>query len=152
VELLLLRLRISVDLQFMLNYFSANSYQVGGGSSKNIDVLVQELQELHLFFRAHLGSDAHGFVLYSGVECHSGEITLGFDCFLKLCWYFLFGQRLLWLICVLSQEMHVLVPWSETTLNISYFLLTIKYGYYTEGGWDFKAKVYWMQGSFESVQ
>jgi hypothetical protein len=43
--------------------------------------------------------------------------------------------------CVFSQEMHVLVPQSETTLNFSGFHLTAKYGYYTEGSWDFKAEV-----------
>jgi hypothetical protein len=45
------------------------------------------------------------------------------------------------LIRVFSQEMHVLVPQSETALNISGFLLIAKYGYYTEYGWDFKTKV-----------
>jgi hypothetical protein len=30
--------------------------------------------------------------------------------------------------------MHVLVPWSETTLNIFGILLTAEYGYYAEGG------------------
>jgi hypothetical protein len=55
------------------------------GPSKNITILIQELQEIRLFFRAHLGSDPHGSVWYSGVECHSGQITSSFDCFLELC-------------------------------------------------------------------
>jgi hypothetical protein len=46
------------------------------------------------------------------------------------------------MICIFSQEMHVLVPWSETALDISGFLLIAEYGYYAEGGWDFKAKVH----------
>jgi hypothetical protein len=36
--------------------------------------------------------------------------------------------------------MHILVPRRETALNISGFLLTVEYGYYIEGGWNFKAK------------
>jgi hypothetical protein len=47
---------------------------------------------------------------------------------------------LLWLVCVFSQEMHILMPGSETALDISRFLLAASYGYYTEGSWDFKAE------------
>jgi hypothetical protein len=36
--------------------------------------------------------------------------------------------------------MHILVPGSETVLDISGFLLAAEYGYYAEGSWDFKAE------------
>jgi hypothetical protein len=45
------------------------------------------------------------------------------------------------LICIFSQEMHVLVPRGETMLDVSSFFLATEYGYYAEGGWDFKAEV-----------
>jgi hypothetical protein len=43
--------------------------------------------------------------------------------------------------CIFPQETHVLVLGSETVLAISGFLLTCKYGYYTESGWDLEAEI-----------
>jgi hypothetical protein len=40
----------------------------------------------------------------------------------------------LMLICTLPYEVHILVPWGETILNISGFLLAAIHGYCTEGG------------------
>jgi hypothetical protein len=36
-------------------------------------------------------------------------------------------------------KMHILVPWSKTMLDTSYFFLTAEYSDYAEGGCDFKA-------------
>jgi hypothetical protein len=38
------------------------------------------------------------------------------------------------LICIFPQEMHILVPREEITLDASGFFLTIEYSYYAEGG------------------
>jgi hypothetical protein len=69
----------------MPNYFSADSYKVRRGLGKNIAILVKELPELRLLFWAHFGSDAHSSIWYSGVDCHSIEITFGFNWFFELC-------------------------------------------------------------------
>jgi hypothetical protein len=43
----------------VLDYFPAGPYQVGGGPSKNITILVQELQQLCLLMWAYFSSNAH---------------------------------------------------------------------------------------------
>jgi hypothetical protein len=40
----------------------------------------------------------------------------------------------------------------QTHAQCFWLFFTAKFGYYTEGGWDFMAKISWMQGSFEGVQ
>jgi hypothetical protein len=47
---------------------------------------------------------------------------------------------------------HIFVARGEAMLDISGFLLTAEYYYYTESGWDLEAEVPWMQGVFEGVQ
>jgi hypothetical protein len=74
---------------------------------------------------------------------HSLKLIFGFGCALKFCWGFFFKQRLLWLmlICAFLKEMYILVPSSETMLNIYRFFLVAAHGYGTEAGRDFEAKV-----------
>jgi hypothetical protein len=45
------------------------------------------------------------------------------------------------MLCVLSQEMQVLVLRNESLLNVSGFLLTTEYCYYAEGGWNFEVEI-----------
>jgi hypothetical protein len=47
--------------------------------------------------------------------------------------------------------MYILVPHFESTLDISRFFLTATHSYCAKGGWNFEAKVCWMQGSLERV-
>jgi hypothetical protein len=70
------------------------------------------------------------------VKCYSLEITFDLDCFFEFYLSLLLGRRLylLMLLCVISYEMHVLVAQGEATLNVSSFLLTVKYCYYAKGG------------------
>jgi hypothetical protein len=84
---------------------------------------------------AHFYVDADSFVWYPRVERHPFEVAFNLYCFLEFCRGLLLGQRcLLMLLSVFPQEMHVFVAQSETTLDISGFLLTTEYCFYVEGG------------------
>jgi hypothetical protein len=134
---------VQVDLQLVFNYFSTYAYMIGGGPSKNITILVKELQELCLLLWTHFSADRDGFIRYPGVECYSLEITFGLHCDFEFCRSLLLGWRLymLMLLCVFPCEMHVFVAQGEATHGVSGFLLTAKYYYYAEGGWDLEVQV-----------
>jgi hypothetical protein len=48
--------------------------------------------------------------------------------------------------------MYIFVTGSEAALYVSSFLLTAKYWYDVEGGWNHEAEIPWVQGRFEGVQ
>jgi hypothetical protein len=109
---------VQVDLQLVFNYFSAYSYKIGGDPSKNINVLVKELQELRLLLWTLFGVDRDGFIQYPRVECYSLEITYGLHCFFEFCRSLLLGWRLymLMILCVFLAKCMFLWPGAKPRL------------------------------------
>jgi hypothetical protein len=88
-------------------------------------------------------ANAYSSVWDSWVQRYFLELAFEFYGFLAFCWSLCFvlisegGVLLL----VLLQEMYIFVVWRETPLDVYGFLLTVEYGYNSEGCWYFEAEV-----------